>query len=423
MIYIISINIEDMKIYKLLSIIILLPFLLQASISNSCTVITTSSNLGNWFGYNEDRPIEDFDDSTKIRFYTHNENLYSHMEVTAEKNNLFSIRVGINEKGVAISGNGLPDTPLIDHPEKQYSWNSHSLYRLILQNCENISDAKQIIQNFNFGPSMAYQVHISDRYGNAIVVSPGLNKEIVITEKSDPYFVSTNVNRNDIENGVDDPRTNLAINTIINSENLTKSTLLSTLSNIHAENFEAITFYSVIFDLKNLIMYFYLMHDFSKEVKLNLTQELLLGDHYYELKDLFPNAESIIEHTKNNIILRENLIEIIPLIEIILILFVILHQMISIKSIFKNENVSKSKKTKFIQSLLIHISVIIFIDFNGKFILAILISNIFVNGKYLGISILETSLFVITWMLFIVLICFQAFRIIENKNKEKLSVK
>ncbi len=55
----------------------------------------------------------------------------------------------------------------------------------------------------------------------------------------------------------------------------------------HRNTLGARTLYSNIYDLKKGLVYLYYMHNFDKEVIIDLTEELKKGCHYYELPSLF----------------------------------------------------------------------------------------------------------------------------------------
>ena len=93
----------------------------QINAGSACSVITTSTGSEVWFGYNEDRSLEQFNQETFVRFHSNTSTTYAFMEVTAEAPNLFSVRVGVNSKGIAISGNYLSPRQMNPHPEKLYS--------------------------------------------------------------------------------------------------------------------------------------------------------------------------------------------------------------------------------------------------------------------------------------------------------------
>lgn len=50
------------------------------------------------------------------------------------------------------------------------------------------------------------------------------------------------------------------------------------------------TVYSNIFDLKNGLIYLCHFHDYANEVIINLKEELMMGQHSYDLPSVFPKT-------------------------------------------------------------------------------------------------------------------------------------
>jgi hypothetical protein len=55
----------------------------------------------------------------------------------------------------------------------------------------------------------------------------------------------------------------------------------------HQNNIGTKTLYSNIYDLRNKLVYLYYLHNYDSEVIINLEEELLKGNHYYEIPSLF----------------------------------------------------------------------------------------------------------------------------------------
>jgi len=148
-----------------------------------------------YFGFNEDRELSQFNQETTIYFLQATDTTYGYMEVRAEAPGIWSLRVGMNSQGIAISGNGLPESSINVHPEKTYTRSYHNFYKIVLESTGNISDVIELIDNFDFGSSISAQIHIADAQGNALVLSPGSDGEMEITHKVADYLVSTNTNQ------------------------------------------------------------------------------------------------------------------------------------------------------------------------------------------------------------------------------------
>jgi predicted choloylglycine hydrolase len=262
--------------------------------TQACTVITTSTEEGVYFGYNEDRTIKQFDQETYISFKAETEDNLAYMGVFAISPTVFSIRCGLNEAGIAISGNGLNQYSINPHPERTYSRDTDSIYRILLEKAHNLDEAIDLVNDFDFGSTMAFQIQAADSNGNAFVASPGKNGEIVITHKASDYFISTNTNIAEIQLGTPDYRTDMGEVLLKDDESIDKDTMRDTLECLRSDSYEGYTYYTTIFDLKERSVTFYLMQDFDTEMTLDLEEELEKSDHYYILKNLFPDGEKIL---------------------------------------------------------------------------------------------------------------------------------
>lgn len=313
-------------------------------------MITTSDEADVWFGYNEDRLIQDFDEETYINFKTTTYDTLGYMEVTAVSPTVFSIRCGVNEAGVAISGNGLSFYATNPHPERLYSCDYDSLYRIILEKSHDVSDAIDIVNNFDFGSSVGFQIHVSDASGDAFVAGPCSDGEMVITRKTGDFFISTNTNIAEIAEGADDLRTDMAV--VMLERRLDKESLKATLQSVLADGYEVCTFYSTIFDLSNGDIYFYLMHDFSTEYSLNLADELKQGDHSYMLKDLFQGGEQTLISAEAGMHMQETIFNAMRLIGVGIVLVILRNLFVSSRKVWGSELTSGLKYRSILVSVI-----------------------------------------------------------------------
>lgn len=376
--------------------------------TSACTVITASNSGSTFFGYNEDRLLSQFDQITTIYFHPQSGYNYAYMDVRAEKPDFLSIRVGMNSHGVAVSGNSVSEVQLNPHPEKLYSRQYNSIYQMILQMAANISDAINIINNFDFGPSMAFQMHVSDRDGNAIVVSPGFDGEIVVTLKKDDFLISTNENQINIQNGNYDTRYKMVSPMLENDNSISKNDVKLALNGIHQDNNDAITYYSTIFDLTNGIAYFYLFHNYNEEAIIDVKTELGKGVHGILLTDLFQNGAKILEKGESQFKLRNTLTLVLRILALILALAVLAYLGIKIYKIVKIPTYSNQIKIQEIgKRLIIHIPLILFILINGSLLPSVIFSNFISSQIITKFLSIELIIFILSWVLFLSIAIYQ----------------
>ncbi|MFX0118657.1 MAG: hypothetical protein ACFE9A_04680 [Candidatus Hodarchaeota archaeon] len=273
---------------KSLSFALLLAlFCILASTTRSisaCTIFTVSKGNKAFFGNNEDW----YDPDTYIWFEQPKEGKYG--GVFLGFGNYFP-QGGMNEKGLCFDANALPEMPLDNHPELPYS--QEWIVKQIIDECADISEALQLAKEFNWGTSMAYQVHLADALGNAVVISPGTDGELNFTRKNvgDGFLVSTNFNVGYPRNGWTPcwryPIASEMLDSIDHEDNLTLEILRDILDATHQEGTYA-TKYSNIFDLVLRDIYIYQNFNYTNVVKLNLEEELAKGkEEYTPISDLF----------------------------------------------------------------------------------------------------------------------------------------
>jgi penicillin V acylase-like amidase (Ntn superfamily) len=279
---------------------------LTVASASACSVVTASSQNSAFFGYNEDDSEGDANIHDLYVVFAPANTSYCHKGVSESYGHMFVMwrtptnfgpRVGMNTEGLAISGNGLPAYSMNPHPEKLYGrvGEYFSSYNKILEECATVSEAITLAREFDFSPVMDYQIHIADASGDAVVISPGTDGEVIFTRKgTSRYLISTNINRGDLENSAYTcPRYEKAqteLEHIASEAEVSLEDMRSILDTIHFEGFETNTVYSQVFDLKHRISYLYYWHQYGEVVSLNLTQELTKGAQQIPLLELFSQA-------------------------------------------------------------------------------------------------------------------------------------
>ncbi|MFW9777833.1 MAG: hypothetical protein ACFFE8_03185 [Candidatus Heimdallarchaeota archaeon] len=266
-------------------LIALIFFMVSAtSVVSACTIITVSNENEVLFGNNEDWT----NPNTCLWFELQEEGKFGGVYLGFDN---FFPQGGMNEKGLCFDANALPKMTLNNHPEllSPKRW----VVEHIMDVSNNISNTIQVAQEYNWGTSMAYQVHFADANGDALVISPGTDGELNFTRKGpgEKYLVSTNFNVGYPLNGFPPYWRHRVATEMLNNldleNNLTIEAVRDILDATHQEGTYG-TKYSNIFDLKNTDIYIYQNHNFSHVVKLNLDEELAKGENQYiPISDLF----------------------------------------------------------------------------------------------------------------------------------------
>lgn len=255
----------------------------------TCTILTAAHDESVLFANNEDWHSP----NPMIGFYPASSARYGSVHVGFRHSD-GSIEFGgaMNDQGLAWDINGLPSAPLNPHPERPLAHETDNYLSTITKKAGTVAEAIEIAQEFDFGDSMALQVHIADATGDAVVVSAGADGEVAFTRKAtgDGYLVSTNFNLADPDNGTKGWRYDTAVSMLEDlgaGQALTVDYAGEILDAVHLENLTSYTLYSNIFDLTNRTVHLNYMAQYGEAVHLDLEQELTKGQRVLEMQDLF----------------------------------------------------------------------------------------------------------------------------------------
>jgi hypothetical protein len=198
----------------------------------------------------------------------------------------------VNDQGLAWAVNSIPRTQLHPHPEKSYSYVEDGYLDAITQKAATVEDAIRMAQKFDFGDSMIVQIHIADTNGDAMVIGPGRDGEIVFTRKpaGDGFLLSTNFNLATPDKGPVDFRWDTAtsmLETLRETQALTPKFAGDILNAVHLRTLTTHTLHSNVIDLENGDIYIYYMSQYDEVVKLNIAEELAKGQRVMETRSLF----------------------------------------------------------------------------------------------------------------------------------------
>ena len=191
------------------------------------------------------------------------------------------MQIGINEKGLSYDINAIPTEKLNHIPNsiQQKEWMLPALMREV----DSVNELLEKFFTYDWGTSIAYQIHIADRFGDAAVIHPGQNGKLSYTriDKNKGYLVSENFNVRDTSfNQFFPGRYKTADNELkkLPSEQaLTQEFMVSILEKTHQEKGwidPARSIFSVVFNLNSLDIIFFYESKFDKPYLLNVRSEL-----------------------------------------------------------------------------------------------------------------------------------------------------
>jgi hypothetical protein len=281
----------ERKLFVVIALLAVYPlsFIFEHTAARTCTIFTVAQDETVLFGNNEDWHSPDL----LIGFYPASAAGYGSVHVGFRHPD-GSIEFGgaMNDQGLAWDVNGLPRAALNPHPERRYSHATDNYLSTITKKAATVAEALRMVHDFDFGDSMALQIHVADASGDAAVISAGPDGEVAYTRRAagDGYLVSTNFNLANPDNGTVGWRYDTAVSMLerlIRSQGLTPEDVGDILQAVHLENLASYTLYSNVFDLKNRNIYLYYLAQYNEVVRLNLSDELAKGERIVEMRDLF----------------------------------------------------------------------------------------------------------------------------------------
>lgn len=191
------------------------------------------------------------------------------------------MQMGINEEGLSYDINAIPQEALNKVPGaiQQKEW---ALVALMRQSA-SVNELLDKFFTYDWGTSIAYQIQIADRLGDAAVIHPGQDGKLTFTriDKTKGYLVSANFNVRDANYYQFLPgRYKTADKTLkmLSSEQaLTMEFMASILEQTHQKGGwinPTRSIFSVIFNLTTLDITFYYESKFDKPYLLNVRTEL-----------------------------------------------------------------------------------------------------------------------------------------------------
>ena len=205
---------------------------------------------------------------------------------------------GVNEKGLAYDGNGLPKFELNPHPERipvkgEYY---HNYIMQIMHECSRVEEVISWASLHQHYPYMHDQLHFADATGDAVIISAGKDSEMVFTRKpqGDGFLVSTNFNVANPSNGLDYPcwryekASELLKQMIAREGPVTYKDARDVMDAVHVSTSSGWTIETILADLVHGNVYIYYFFQYDRPVVLNVKYELSHPREPGALSKLFP---------------------------------------------------------------------------------------------------------------------------------------
>lgn len=258
------------------------------SIPSGCSVFTVSKGDQVFFGGNDDYINPD-------QYYwvdPGDEKNYGAIWIGYPDN----VQQGVNEKGLAYDANGLPRVDVNPHLERERVVGDYSSYPIhILHECATVEEVINWVITHQWHAYMHDQMHFADASGDGVIISAGIDGEVVFTRKppGDSYLVSTNFNVANPANGYGccsrfDTMNEILEHKVSQTGILTVQDAADVLEAVHMDGGASWTIESMVADLTNGKVYLYYFHQFDSPIVLNVAEEIEGGREAGPLSKLFP---------------------------------------------------------------------------------------------------------------------------------------
>ena len=261
----------------------------DGTVPSGCTVFTLSKGEQTFFGGNDDYINPD----SYYWIDPGDAQNYGAIWIGRPDN----VQQGVNEQGLAYDSNGLPRVDVNPHSERIPVSGSYTSYPIhILHECATVEEVITWVKAHQWHSFMHDQMHFADATGDAVIISAGIDGEVVFTRKppGDGFLVSTNFNVANPANSYSYPcwrydKAWESLSQMVNQgEQLTAQNAASVLDAVHVEAGIAWTIESLVADLSRGLVYLYYFYQFDRPVVLNVKEEIANARTPGPLSSLFP---------------------------------------------------------------------------------------------------------------------------------------
>ena len=247
--------------------------------ATACTIFTVSKGNAVYFAGNEDQS------ANHAYWVVDRSGKYGVVFIATPTDDLpLVMQMGVNEKGLSYDINAIGRESLVPQPGKirQTEW---ALVRLMRETA-TVQEMLDKIFAYDWGSSIAYQIHIADRSGDAAVIHPGKDGRLTFTriDRRQGYLISTNFNVRDTGTMKFVSRrylvTEARLRDVEGQAALSPDAVALVLDATHQTGgviSPVRTIYSTVVDLKALTLRVYYEGDFRKPYLFDLRSELTGG--------------------------------------------------------------------------------------------------------------------------------------------------
>lgn len=267
-----------MRLLRQIINIVLIPvaftFLIPSN-SYGCSMIKLTKNGKTIVGNNEDW----YNPNTRIWFETSKNGGFGAMYVGYE--NMFP-QGGMNEAGLVFDGFGQSYRAVTDTTGK-LKISPGDLYKKIMRECATVDEVKNLFNQYNRSFWSSSVLRFVDKSGKYLYFD---GDSLIIGDNA--TFVQTNVRPYENKECW---RLEKAKRLVANSYNTSIDYCASVMDSVHQGGNWGGSVYTTIYDLNEGKIYLYYFYDYKHVVTFDLKDELLKGDRFLIMPELFPENE------------------------------------------------------------------------------------------------------------------------------------
>lgn len=261
----------------------------MANPRDSCTIFTVQDDNQVYFASNEDW----HESELFLGFSKATASSYGAMRIGYLVDGNVNFQSAINSAGLAWAVNSVPKARLNYETEMTYDLKTDNFFAMLINETATVTEAIELARQFDFGDEMSFQIHLADKSGNAVVISPDGTGKLGFTTKEAKtgYLISTNFNRSNPDSGIHDGRYETVAQQL---ESRYSGEPLSYLSGIiEAVSIHSLTTYTMISSVTNLVSgesVFYYMSQFDEAATFNFYEEMDRGDRIVSMREFYSEA-------------------------------------------------------------------------------------------------------------------------------------
>lgn len=260
-----------------------------ANPGNSCTIFTVQDGDQVLFNSNEDWHSGEL----YLGFSASNSGANGVMRIGYLIDGTVNFQSAINDQGLAWAINSVPSKKLEYDSGKKYDIANDNFFSMLSDDTATVAEAVALAQEFKFWDEMAMQIHIADKTGAAVVISPGADGKLAYTwkEEGDGNLISTNFNRAIPSSGYQDGRYETVAEMLQNRNDQDLAWLgADILEKVSLHTLTTFTMISSVTDLTNGETMFFYMSQFNEAAQFNMFDEIKKGDRIISMREMFSAA-------------------------------------------------------------------------------------------------------------------------------------